>query len=103
MLQTPPLDSIFLGEFEPGLKRNSGEAVAEWARNVAASDNHVVGTMSMMPKEMGGVVDTRLKIHGIQNVRVVGECKVPLLSISLIKALYVQTRLSFQCPLAPIL
>ena len=67
MLRTPPLDIIYQGEYEPP----PGDA-AVWARKVAASDNHVVGTLAMMPKELGGVVDTRMKMYGIENVRVVG-------------------------------
>ena len=68
ILRTPPLDSIYEGEYEPG----DAKDVKTWAREVAASDNHVVGSLAMMPKELGGVVDTRTKIYGIENVRVVG-------------------------------
>jgi choline dehydrogenase-like flavoprotein len=68
ILRTPPLDAIYEGEYEPG----NAKDVRVWAREVAASDNHVVGSLAMMPKELGGVVDTRMKMHGIENVRVVG-------------------------------
>ena len=69
ILRTPPLDTIYQGEFEPG---NDVKDVEAWARKVAVSDNHVVGSLAMMPKELGGVVDTRMKMYGIENVRVVG-------------------------------
>jgi len=68
ILRTPPLDLIYKGEYEPGGSKD----VRVWAREVAASDNHVVGSMAMMPKELGGVVDTKMKMYGIKNVRVVG-------------------------------
>lgn len=68
ILRTPPLDLIYEGEYEPGGSKD----VKVWAREVAASDNHVVGSMAMMPKELGGVVDTKMKMYGIKNVRVVG-------------------------------
>ena len=55
-------------ENEPG----NAKDVKTWAREVAASDNHVVGSLAMMPKVLGGVVDTRTKMYGIENVRVVG-------------------------------
>lgn len=71
MLRTPPLDSIFEGEYEPG-EGKVEEAVTAWAREVAASDNHAMGSLAMMPFHMGGVVDTRLRVYGIDNVRVVG-------------------------------
>jgi choline dehydrogenase-like flavoprotein len=67
-LKTPPLDTIYQEEYEPGDTKN----VEVWAREVAASDNHVVGSLAMMPKELGGVVDTRMRMYGIENVRVVG-------------------------------
>ena len=69
ILRSPPLDTIYEGEYEPG---NDVEDIEVWAREVAASDNHVVGSLAMMPKELGGVVDTRMKMYGIENVRVVG-------------------------------
>jgi choline dehydrogenase-like flavoprotein len=68
ILRRPPLDTIYAGEYEPG----NAKDVEVWAREVAASDNHVVGSLAMMPKELGGVVDTRMKMYGIENVRVVG-------------------------------
>ena len=75
VLRTPPLDSIYEGEYEPG----NAKDVKTWAREVAASDNHVVGSLAMMPKELGGVVDTRLKMYGSENVRVVGTFLVTFL------------------------
>ena len=74
ILRTPPLDSIYEGEYEPG----NAKDVKTWAREVAASDNHIVGSLAMMPKELGGVVDTRMKIYGMENVRVVGTFVVAL-------------------------
>ena len=75
ILRTSPLDKIYEGEYEPGLNDDGGEGdvnVEGWAREVAASDNHVVGSLAMMPKELGGVVDARMRMYGIGNVRVVG-------------------------------
>jgi len=73
ILRTPPLDLIYEGEYEPG----NAKDVKTWAREVAASDNHVVGSLAMMPKELGGVVDTRMKMYGIENVRVVDASIIP--------------------------
>jgi choline dehydrogenase-like flavoprotein len=75
MLRTHPLDLINEGEFEPG----DSTDVGEWAREFAGSDNHIVGSLAMMPKELGGVVDTRMRVYGIENVRVVGAF-IPTLS-----------------------
>ncbi|TFK32888.1 alcohol oxidase [Crucibulum laeve] len=78
MLKFPPLNSIYQGEFEPGADRVTDSDVEAWARAVVTSDNHEVGTMAMMPRELGGVVDTKLRIYGIDNVRVVDASIIPL-------------------------
>ena len=47
------------------------DTIYEGGKNVEvwASDNHA---MAMMPKELGCVVDTRMRMYGTENVRVVG-------------------------------
>jgi choline dehydrogenase-like flavoprotein len=72
MLRKAPLDQIYEGEYEPGEDIKTEEDLTRWAKEVSASDNHVIGSLAMMPKELGGVVDTRLRLYGAQNVRVVG-------------------------------
>jgi choline dehydrogenase-like flavoprotein len=74
MLVTPPMDSIYEGEFEPGLDNQTDEEIEEWLRGAIRTDNHETGSLSMMPRELGGVVDTSLRIYGLSNVRVVGTC-----------------------------
>ncbi|KZV82340.1 alcohol oxidase [Exidia glandulosa HHB12029] len=78
MLKTAPLLSIYGGEFEPGNDRQTDAEVEDWLRGVAQSDNHEVGTIVMLPKELGGVVDTTLKVYGTSNVRVVDASVFPL-------------------------
>lgn len=78
MLRTPPMDSIFDGEFEPGVQFQTDDEIEGWLRGVVGSDNHEVGTTPMLPEELGGVVDTSLKIYGTNNVRVVGASIIPL-------------------------
>jgi choline dehydrogenase-like flavoprotein len=41
------------------------------------SNFHPIGTAAMMPKEIGGVVDTSLKVYGASNVRVVDASVMP--------------------------
>ncbi|KAI3608921.1 glucose oxidase [Moniliophthora roreri] len=75
MLKSPPLDSIYDGEFEPGV--DSDEEIEQWLRGVLTSDNHEIGTLSMLPRELGGVVDTQLKVYGTNNVRVADASIIP--------------------------
>ena len=39
---------------------------------------HPVGTCAMMPREIGGVVNERLMVHGVSNIRVVDASIIPL-------------------------
>lgn len=39
---------------------------------------HVVGTCAMLPLGLGGVVDSRVKVHGTRNVRVVDASIIPM-------------------------
>ncbi|KAI0163409.1 glucose oxidase [Pestalotiopsis sp. NC0098] len=39
---------------------------------------HEIGTCAMLPRELGGVVDSKLKVYGTRNVRVVDASALPL-------------------------
>ncbi|KAJ5198033.1 CAZyme family AA3 [Penicillium cinerascens] len=55
------------------------ETARELARDRIIAHYHVSGTAAMMPREKGGVVDSRLKVYGIQNLRVVDTSIIPLI------------------------
>ncbi|KAF9257920.1 alcohol oxidase [Marasmius fiardii PR-910] len=76
MLASPPLSSIYAGEFEPGDNKTDGDIEA-WMRSVVVSGVHETGTLAMLPQELGGVVDTSLKVYGTENVRVVDASIIP--------------------------
>ncbi|KAJ7195916.1 alcohol oxidase [Mycena pura] len=77
MLAAPPLGAVNQGEFEPGTDKDTDAKIEEWLRGVVASDNHEVGSLSMMPQKLGGVVDTSLKVYGTRNVRVADASIIP--------------------------
>ena len=74
IVQTEPLASFL----KPDGRRNSKTAYMKdivaaknYLKQTVASNWHPVGTCAMMPKEVGGVVDERLIVHGTTNLRVV--------------------------------
>ncbi|KAL2256145.1 hypothetical protein VTK26DRAFT_2116 [Humicola hyalothermophila] len=53
---------------------------AQWdahLRETIAANSHPVGTASMMPRELGGVVDPELRVYGTANVRIVDASVLP--------------------------
>jgi hypothetical protein len=73
MHSAAPLNSIYLGEYEPGASRMSDSDIEGWLRGAVSSDHHETGSLSMMPRDIGGVVDTKLRVYETRNVRVVGK------------------------------
>ncbi|KAI2604940.1 putative GMC oxidoreductase [Hypoxylon fragiforme] len=49
------------------------------AENLSPSEYHPSGTCAMMPRELGGVVDQRLRVYGVNRLRVVDASIMPTL------------------------
>jgi len=64
--------------FHPGFEHLTKETVGEFCREALTSEYHPLGTCSMMPVSEGGVVDTKLKVYGIANLRVIDASIFPL-------------------------
>lgn len=77
---TPPLSYTWTSEYEPGLDVVNTEAEwTEYAKNAVTTIWHPLGTCAMLPKEHGGVVDSKLKIYGVDRLRVVDASIIPIL------------------------
>ncbi|KAK4507270.1 hypothetical protein PRZ48_001005 [Zasmidium cellare] len=59
-------------------KIDSLEEAIEFGRSCATSNYHPCGTCTMMPVELGGVVNERLVVHGTRNLRVVDASVFPI-------------------------
>jgi choline dehydrogenase-like flavoprotein len=93
VFQTPPLASHVLTETFPGLDVVPQDAPAEvwesWVKATFTSVWHYIATLGMMKEELGGVVDSRLRVYGIRNVRAVDASVLPVqLSAHLSSSLY---------------
>lgn len=71
-----PLDSKIAEEFRPtpALEMDDFEGTLEWARNNSVSIYHPTGTCKM-GSGSDAVVDARLKVHGVEGLRV-ADCSV---------------------------
>ncbi|KAH7337866.1 alcohol oxidase [Rhizoctonia solani] len=76
--KTKPLASMIVSRQEPAPEVTSDAAIAEYVKANVASIHHSIGTASLAPKELGGVVDVHLKVYGTTNVRVVDASIIPL-------------------------
>lgn len=69
---TEPFKSLVKRHIVPTFEETD-EELREWAKDMLATVHHPVGTCSMLPKELGGVVDSRLLVYGTENLRVVSD------------------------------
>lgn len=66
------------------------EDYEEYVKNFVSTTYHPVGTCSMMSKDKGGVVDSKLKVYGTSNVRVADASILPVMpSGHILSAVYV--------------
>ncbi|CUA69182.1 Pyranose dehydrogenase 1 [Rhizoctonia solani] len=76
--KTEPLASMIISRQEPTPEVVSETALANYIKANVASIHHPIGSVSLAPKELGGVVDARLKVYGTANLRVVDASIIPL-------------------------
>ncbi|KAF2716936.1 GMC oxidoreductase [Polychaeton citri CBS 116435] len=79
---TPPLSGFVLNETFPGQDFLAADAAREdwdeFVRQSFTSVWHPIATLAMMKEEYGGVVDSRFKVYGINNVRAVDASVLPI-------------------------
>ncbi|GJE88963.1 GMC oxidoreductase [Phanerochaete sordida] len=76
--QTEPFGSIIEREELPGPDVQTDEQIYEYVKKYSGSSWHTCGSNSMMPRDKGGVVDAKFKVHGTKNIRVVDLSILPL-------------------------
>ena len=77
---TSPLSGIITGEILPGEHLRSDEALLQDFRARADTVYHPVGTCGMGADPAASVVDARLRVHGLQGLRVIDASIFPTLT-----------------------
>ncbi|KAH9986609.1 hypothetical protein BJV77DRAFT_53486 [Russula vinacea] len=77
-VQTKPLADFIDEMISPPASLQDDKEWAQFVKSVVRTTNHPLGTTAMAPRSLGGVVDPRLKIYGLANVRVVDASVIPL-------------------------
>ncbi|KAK0454129.1 uncharacterized protein EV420DRAFT_620788 [Desarmillaria tabescens] len=75
---TAPYKDVLAAEIVPGPEVQTDDEITAWVKKAISTVFHVAGSLSMLPREKGGVVDSELKVYGTTNIRVADLSVVPL-------------------------
>ncbi|KAK5659511.1 hypothetical protein OQA88_713 [Cercophora sp. LCS_1] len=81
---TPSVRALEPVELLPGPAVATDEQIESSLRAsvIRSSNAHPVGTAAMMPENLGGVVDSELRVYGVKGVRVVDASLLPLVPVA---------------------
>ncbi|KAF6822282.1 choline dehydrogenase [Colletotrichum musicola] len=79
LIAAGPVQALGATETLPGAAVESDADVLAFVKSVASTEIHYSGTCAMLPRELGGVVDSELEVYGVEGLRVVDASIMPLL------------------------
>jgi choline dehydrogenase len=79
VMTAPALTRLQVTEIAPGADRTSNDEILDWIKKVAETTYHPVGTCKMGPDAMA-VVDSQLRVRGIEGLRVADASIMPTLT-----------------------
>ena len=79
VFDAPALKEVSLGEHAPGPHVQSRDEIRQFTRETGGTIHHPVGTCKM-GEDPAAVVDPRLRVHGVQGVRVIDASIMPTLT-----------------------
>jgi len=74
----PPICNYLGTETSPGSSVSTDEEWDEWLIKQVGTEYHPTGTCAMLPESLGGVVNAKLQVYGLANVRVADASVYPL-------------------------
>lgn len=80
MAATPPLSEVITGEIHPGSAIKTDDDLLRDFRERADTVFHPVSTCTMGPDPRNAVVDARLRVHGVSNLRIIDASVFPTLT-----------------------
>ncbi|KAI0066975.1 alcohol oxidase [Artomyces pyxidatus] len=75
---TSPLGNLVEANVTPPDSVSSDAQWENYVRSTVQTTNHPIGTTAMTTQELGGVVNPRLKVYGLDNVRIVDAGVIPM-------------------------
>ena len=79
IMAAPPMRDIAKDEIVPGVNIQNDDELLDWVRHNAETTYHPVGTCKMGSDRMA-VVDDRLRVHGIERLRIADASIMPTLT-----------------------
>jgi choline dehydrogenase len=79
IMTAPAMAPLKLNEIAPGTDRTTDDEILDWVRSTAETTYHPVGTCRM-GTDGAAVVDPRLRVHGIANLRIADASIMPTLT-----------------------
>ncbi|KAF5354618.1 hypothetical protein D9757_012344 [Collybiopsis confluens] len=73
-----PLADIIIEQTGPAPNLNTDEELIKFIRETFTVGSHIIGTAAMAPPELQGVVDTKLKVYGTNNLRIMDISVFPM-------------------------
>ena len=70
IVEAKPMDALRGEEYSPGMGVKSDEEILGWIRGNSQTAYHPIGTCRMGPAGPKTVVDERLKVHGLEGLRI---------------------------------
>jgi len=77
-IDVEPWKSSVKQEVFPGPKVKTDDEIRDFIKDTVGTVWHTVGSCSMLPRDKNGVVDSKLKVYGTTNLRVVDLSIIPL-------------------------